>query len=400
MRKIVWLALLAAIAHAADTSLSPLFQRVDLAPTAATQVLLILKATPGTRLTGAVTDCSCVRTELAMPAVVPASGDLTIPLRVTGVRPGVEEATIHTTVGSFTARIQIAGPGTGQGLPLLTAALAEAKVKGWAVWGIVHDQKGQIRACGCSRGAMGGAGHLAALPAQAAALAPDVTCRWVLTGDVDGSKPGLGAALAERGWSVGDPAVAVSADPGPLLMAPGIVAVIPAVPVAMEHRRLLRPVLDGGLVVELLLVDAQGVIQMRHVLPVDATLADDPAFVARFPDPLTKLITRDNPSQTCRDCHASAVDTWTNSRHAQALLRLPAADHTDTCIRCHTLPLTGQQVAGGVHCQSCHTGTEAHVAASGATKTTGAVDCRSCHDARHDPGFDQTKLWEIIRHGR
>lgn len=83
-----------------------------------------------------------------------------------------------------------------------------------------------------------------------------------------------------------------------------------------------------------------------------------------------------------------------------AYARLPVVDRTDACITRHTLPLAGTAVAPGVHCQSCHGGTEAHVEGRGVTKTAGVVDCRSCHDARHHPGFDRAKLWDIIRHGR
>jgi hypothetical protein len=385
---------------ATDLAANPAYQRVELGADVTQTLVVTIFAPAGVRLLACATDCACLRCETSLPIEVPGSGTVALSFRATGVRPGVEEATIHTTAGTVTARIQIVGPGTGQGLPLLTTAAKEAAANRWTLWGVVHRLAGAVKACGCSQGSLGGAGHIAALPAQAAALAPGVACRWVLTGDADGKTPGLGAALSERGWSVGDPAIVLADDPIPHLQAPGVVAVIPAKPVAMEHRRILRPVLDGGLVAELLLVDAQGVIQKRHVLPVDSTLADDLAFVARFPDPLTKVVTAVQPSESCRECHAAAVDHWAGTRHALAYARLPEADRTDTCITCHTLPLSGKAVAPGVHCQSCHNGSAEHVAGRGMTKTSGTVDCRSCHDARHHPGFDRAKLWEVIRHGR
>jgi hypothetical protein len=385
---------------AAEAGIAPLFQRVELTPTATAPVTITLTAPRGVRVLSIATACACLRAELALPAVIPDSGTLVIPLRASGVRPGIEEATVHTTAGTWTAHIQIVGPGAGEGLDTLTSTLKEATTQRWSLWGVVHDLVGKTRNCGCSQSSMGGAGILASLPAQAARIAPGVTTRWLLTGDIDGSKPGLGAALAQRGWTLNDPAVAVTSTPMPLLADPGIVVVIPTAPGAVEHRKILRPVLTGGLTIELLLIDDQRQIRARRILPVDRTLSDDPAFVARFPDPLTKVVTTVQPSESCRECHASTVDHWAGTRHAMAYARLPEADRTDTCIQCHTLPLAGKAVAPGVHCQSCHGGSEAHVAGRGMTKTTGVVDCRSCHDARHHPGFDRAKLWEIIRHGR
>ncbi|MCK6486969.1 MAG: cytochrome c family protein [Planctomycetes bacterium] len=378
----------------------PLFQRIELGPTETASVTLTVTALAGARVTAVATDCACLRCETALPATVPDGGTVALRLRASGVRPGVEEATVHTTAGTFTARIQIVGPGAGDGLTTLTTALADAGSQRWALWGIVHHLNGQVRNCGCSQGSLGGAGILAALPAQAARIAPTSTTRWLLTGEVDGPKPGLGAALTQRGWTVNDPAVVVTVDPMTMLANPALVAVIPATPLSVEHRKILRPVLAGGLTVELLLIDDQRQIRSRRILPVDRTLADDPAFVARFPDPLTKVVTTVQPSESCRECHAATVDHWAGTRHALAYARLPEADRTDTCITCHTLPLAGKAVAPGVHCQSCHSGTEAHIAGRGMTRTTGAVDCRSCHDARHHPGFDRARLWEVIRHGR
>lgn len=307
---------------------------------------------------------------------------------------------MRTSAGALVAHIQIVGPGAGEGRVALEAALKEAAANGWSAWGIVHDLRSSVRNCGCSRGSLGGAGILASLPALAAHLAPAVQSHWALTGDVDAVRPGLGAALGRRGWTVNDAAIAVTADPLSRLADPALVVVIPTVPVPVEHRKILRPALPEGMAVDLLLVDGQSQVRARRVVPVDRTLDDDPEFAKSFPDPLTAVVTAVEPSQSCRECHVAAVDHWAGTRHAQAYARLPEADRTDVCIQCHTLPLAGKAVAPGVHCQSCHTGADAHAAARGVARTSGTVDCRSCHDARHHAGFDRDRLWETIRHGR
>jgi hypothetical protein len=392
------------LAAADPLTIAPVFQRLNLAPTSATTHALTVSATPGTVITAVLADCACLSVLATPPLTVPAGGAINVPLRVSGVRPGVEEVTVVTTAGTLRARIHIVGPGAGEGRQVLEAALADARAQRLAVWGIAHDLLGQVRNCGCSQGSLGGAAILAALPAQAAALAPGVTTAWVLTGDADGMRPGVGAALAKQGWALGHAAIAVAADPLPLLTAPGLVAVVATQPCAVNHRRLLVPALTRGLAVDLLLVDGAGMVQGRRVLPVDRTLAEDPGFARAFPDRLSvRIEDAAVPSERCVTCHAEAVRAWRSSRHALAFARLPAADRTDGCIACHTLPLAeppGAAVAPGVHCQSCHGGSDAHIAAQGRVRTTGTVDCRSCHDTRHHPGFEREALWREIRHGR
>ena len=383
------------------SALAPAFLRLDLEPTATATASLTLTAPPGTAVTAIATDCACLHATLALPATVGSTGTLAIPLAVSGLRPGIKAVTVRTTAGAATAHVQIAGPGAGDGAAVLAGALASATARGRSLWGIVHDLRGQVRNCGCSQGSLGGIGHLARLPGAVASQAPAVAARWVLTGTVDGDHAGVGAALQAAGWRIGDAAVAVAADPVPALTAAGVVAVIPTRPTAIEHQRLLRPALDRGLAVDLLLVDQAGTIRERHVLPVDGTLPDDPALAARFAAPLTWRIAGDqDPSTDCRACHAAAHDAWTGSRHARAFASLAAADRTDACVTCHGTPVAERILAPGVHCQACHAGGTAHVAAAGAVRTAGVVDCRSCHDAAHHPAFQREGMWDLIRHGR
>jgi len=235
----------------------------------------------------------------------------------------------------------------------------------------------------------------------ARSLAPQAATRWILSGDSDGKHPGVGSALAAHGWSASVPEVRVSADLLPLLGQPGITAIIPTTPVAVQHRRILRPVLSGGLAVELLLVDAQGQIQESRTAPVDDSLPAEPAILAQFPDRLTSTLDHAaQPAKSCAGCHPTADAAWQRSAHARALDSLKPADRTDACIGCHTTAIAERVLAPAVSCQSCHTGSGPHVASGGTVRTTGTVDCRSCLDAKHHPTLQREAGGKLIEHGR
>jgi hypothetical protein len=195
--------------------------------------------------------------------------------------------------------------------------------------------------------------------------------------------------------------VRVSADPLPLLSQPGITAIIPTTPVAVQHRRIVRPVLTGGLVTELLLIDALGQIQEQRTVPIDSSLPTEPAILARFPDRLTSTLDHTaQPASACAGCHPTAYAAWQRTTHARALDSLKPADRTDACIGCHTTAISERILAPAVSCQSCHTGSVPHVSSAGAVKTAGTVDCRSCHDAKHHPAFQYDLGWKLIHHER
>lgn len=301
----------------------------------------------------------------------------------------------------LSCNLQLVGPGAGRGLDQLRTAVQQGTASGWRLIGIVHLLRGAIRQCSCSTGALGGAGRIARIPGLVRELAPGLVTLWVLSGDPDGNRAGVGAALERHGWRVGDPSVRVTDDPIPLLAAPGIVAVIPTSEAAIQHRRLVRPVLTEGLAVELLLVDAAGAIQARRTMPVDDSLPDDPSLAAQFRDVLTSRIDpASNPSQSCISCHATAGAAWAKSRHARALDSLKPEDRTDSCVSCHVTPVAPAVVAPAVSCQSCHQGGEGHAASLGKLRTSGTTDCRSCHDAKHHPTFRRELAWPKILHGR
>jgi hypothetical protein len=398
-----WPALLLcfALAQASEAQLDPPLLRLDLAPSDVTEATLTLRAPPGTTVTSCMVDCACLRLITTLPVRMPASGTVELRFRVTGLRPGMEEIQVTTTTGTARSQLQLVGLGAGRGLDQLRAAAHEAAASHWRLLGIAHDLRGQVRHCGCSAGALGGAGRLAKLPGLTSELAPGVASTWVLSGDPDAKRPGVGTALSRSGWCIGDPSVRVVDDPLPVLGTPGIVAVIPTRQAPVQHRRIVRPVLTDGLAVELLLVDAAGAIQARRTMPVDDSLPDDPALAAQFRDVLSSRIDpAASPSQNCISCHATAGAAWAQTRHAQALDSLKREDHTDGCINCHVTPVGAAVVAPGVSCQSCHQGGDAHATSQGKLRTTGTTDCRSCHDARHHPTFRRELAWPKIAHGR
>lgn len=396
------LLLLVVMAHGADAlRLDPLVLRLDLAPTEAIETTLTLRAPAGTTITAISTDCACVRSLTAVPATVPATGNLDLRFRATGMRPGMEDIVVATTAGTVRSQLQLVGPGAGRGLDQLRTAVQQATTSGWRLLGIVHALRGAIRHCTCSKGALGGAGRIARIPGLVRDIAPGLVATWILSGDTDGQRPGLGATLVMSGWFLGDPSVRIADDPMPLLAAPGVVAVIPTGAASVQHRRIVRPVLTDGMAVELLLIDAAGAIQARRTMPVDDSLPDDPALVAKFRDALTSSFDpARNPSQSCITCHGTAGAVWAQSRHARAFDSLTPEDRTDSCIACHVTPVAVAIVAPAVHCQSCHQGGESHAASQGKLRTTGTVDCRSCHDARHHPAFRRELAWPAILHGR
>lgn len=401
MRALLALCILLSLLPGAEPGISPRLQRLDLQPEQVAEVAFALALPAQATVSAVVANCACIRTLTTLPIQADATGAASIRLRVTGLRPGMEDILVATSAGILRAQVQIVGPGAGRGMDQLRAALSEAAAKRWGVIGIAHDLRGQVRHCGCSQGALGGAGRLAQLPALASAWQATVSASWILSGNADGTRPGVGAALAEHGWVVADPRVLVTNDPLPALSTPGIVAVIPTTAVAAEHRRLVRPVLTDGMAIEVLLVDASGVVQARHTVPIDDSLPDDDGLARRFRDTLSTAIRLDaNPSTACAGCHASAFAVWQASRHARALESLPAADRTDMCIGCHVTAVAPAALAPGISCQSCHLGSDAHLASGGTTRTTGTTDCRSCHDTRHHPTFIRASAWPLVQHGR
>ena len=384
----------------AGLSATPVLQRVELAPEARVTITISLTSPVAATVLAAETDCRCLALASPLPMPLPAGAPVALQVTVVGVLPGVKTVTLRTTAGTVRASVQVVSAGLGDGRDVLGAVLALATERRALPWFIVHDLRGQLRNCGCSGGSLGGINHLAALPAEVARLAPGLAARFLLSGDSDGMQTGVGAALAGHGWVRDDVTVVVAADPAEAVARPEVVAVIARGPIALNHRKLISPLLDGGLVIEALLVDGDGRIVEHLRLPVDRTLPTDPAILARFAERLSATVATAVPTQDCAACHVDAHATWAGSRHARAWDSLAPADHVDACVSCHSTPIAPATIVPGVHCQACHQGTAAHATSGGSVRTTGTVDCRTCHDARHHPGFAPEAAWRAVMHGK
>jgi len=400
----------------------PALIRVAPDPGAFVEVDLPLTVTAAMTLLAAEVDCSCLVVLTPLPLALMPGRAAALRLRVAGVLPGMHSVRLATTGAPAQVEVQVIGEGLGQGGDLLDTLLAEARLARCTAWFVIHDLRGQVRNCGCSAGSLGGIDHLAALPAACRTRGPDVATRFVLSGEVEVAEvrsatdergsatrasTGITAALAPYGWAT-DARIVVADQVDAHLDAPGVVAVIPRGGEAPNHARVVVPLASGGMVAEVLLVDAAGVIRGRRRLPIDATLPAEPAILAHFAEPPTlRLDAAADPSASCRDCHAADHASWSLSRHARAWQSLKPADHGESCARCHTTALPAvapapPRLAPGVHCQACHTGADAHATArrrGDPLPTTGANDCRTCHDAKHHPGFDRAQAWSVMVHG-
>ena len=383
-------------------SASPVFQRIDLSPTDHVQRTLTIQAAQDLTVLAIESPCRCVAVTTPFPLPMKAGTSAKLTLSVSGALPGLKTLTLRTTAGSLPIQVQVVSAGLGDGLTGWKAIAARAVAQKLSLVVIVHDLQGEIRNCSCSGGSLGGIDHLAALPTAVAVWAPGVSTRFVLTGDVDGHRNGVERALSACGWKR-DASVIVSTNPERDVQDAALLAVIPSVHTAINHRKLITPVLTGGMTAEALLIDSSGQIVEHETLPIDRSLPADPTILAQFPDTLSSRVDETRvPSQDCTSCHTSAHATWLTTKHALALNSLTPENRTDACITCHSTPIAAPSptVAPGVHCQSCHAGADAHAAAPATVRTSGKTDCRSCHDARHDPGFDPVKAWATVGHGK
>jgi hypothetical protein len=64
----------ALLCHAADPTLTPDFQRLDLQPNQIVHQALTIAAAAGTMISAAVVDCACIHCETPLPLTVPAAG--------------------------------------------------------------------------------------------------------------------------------------------------------------------------------------------------------------------------------------------------------------------------------------------------------------------------------------
>ncbi len=115
-------------------------------------------------------------------------------------------------------------------------------------------------------------------------------------------------------------------------------------------------------------------------------------------------------AQKCKSCHASIYESWSATRHANAMATLAKTnqDFDPECVGCHA---TGVLVRNGfanmrdtpelanVQCEACHGPGLAHAESSSkGYGKTGEQICRSCHTDERTPEFEFDKEWPKIRH--
>lgn len=386
-------------------SVHPAHQRVELTGDERRTVTIHLTSERPATLLAVETDCRCVAGIDPLPVALAAGRATPIRLTVTGALPGLKVAHLRTTAGTAAVQVQIVSQGLGEGASVLRGFLSSAPGHGAVrVALLLHDLRGERRNCGCSSGSLGGIDLLAGLPAWTATQAGGLPVVGWLSGAIDaaGADGPIGTALIAAGWQRADPAaVVVTDDPASAVRQAGVIAVIATAGASLQHQRLVRPLLDRGMTVEALALDAQDRIRARQTIPIDRSLPSDAAILSRLPaEPTVAIDAHAQPSQDCRACHQGAHAVWQASAHAMACDRLASADRTTSCVHCHTTPAgVGAMPVAHVQCQACHEGTADHVAVGGTQPTHGTVDCRSCHDAKHHPGFDPAAAWQRIAHG-
>lgn len=115
-------------------------------------------------------------------------------------------------------------------------------------------------------------------------------------------------------------------------------------------------------------------------------------------------------SKACGDCHSEIVESWSKTRHANAINSLihSRQEYDPECVACH---VTGLVVRNGyinykktpelanVQCEACHGPALAHSKSSEAGfGKVGEQTCRSCHTEDRDPEFDFDTYWARIKH--
>jgi len=123
-------------------------------------------------------------------------------------------------------------------------------------------------------------------------------------------------------------------------------------------------------------------------------------------------------SASCVTCHATAGQSWHNTRHAEAYRSLIAtrADADPNCIGCHTIGFGtvsgyrreyGETKLTNVGCESCHGPGSTHVASRqkgqldpGKMRALGAGDCLKCHHGEFSRPFVWEEFWPVVQHGK
>lgn len=158
--------------------------------------------------------------------------------------------------------------------------------------------------------------------------------------------------------------------------------------------------------------------------PALATLLDDMRLFLKDADPVTIVDRIYGPdgdekyvgAEACAACHSQEYEIWLKGPHSRALdsLKEKSAQYDPACVVCHT---SDYQAVDGyvseeatpfmapINCEVCHGRGSEHVRLQGKgvdaqLRIPDPPRCTVCHDGVNDPGFDYTKRWAAIMHGR
>lgn len=118
-------------------------------------------------------------------------------------------------------------------------------------------------------------------------------------------------------------------------------------------------------------------------------------------------------SKSCQPCHGSVYESWSATKHANALATLEKekSDRDPECVPCHVVGMDSVKgfrdrevtpLLANVGCESCHGPGADHNARPLVEKMPkiNLDSCLPCHDAKHSPGFDAAEAWKKIAHGK
>ena len=114
-------------------------------------------------------------------------------------------------------------------------------------------------------------------------------------------------------------------------------------------------------------------------------------------------------SEICKSCHLKQYEDWAGSAHAQATVKLAAANRAiPECLTCHseryrrTIDATVASTdAHGVECATCHIDSLPHGMERRTVTTRVKVDpkaCLQCHTREWSPNYDEKTYLPRVAH--
>ena len=248
----------------------PELYQLELAPTDVTQrTVQITSKVDGTLLSTA-TECRCIVVITPLPLAMKAGTPVRLDLRIAGTLQGLKALYFRTTQGTLTLPIHIHGGDLGTGEKELALATKAAREAGGRSLIVIHDLLGGAKVCHCES-KLGGLDRIAMLSLDWT-IAKGGPADFVLSGDADGKNPGTVRNLAEYGWVTQTPRLRMSEKPVQDLEAfPTAILLVTGMD-GTQNRRILRPLVPGGLVAQVVVMKANGTPGEQFIIPIDQTL--------------------------------------------------------------------------------------------------------------------------------